>query len=159
MRSIHVLAALALTAAPFVAQAASPEPAQQYTVTNLVSDIAGNAAVTDPNLVNPWGLSRSSSGPWWVADNGPGLSTLYKGDGTIIPLVVPIPPSNLTVSPTGVPTGTVFNGTKDFVVGAAPAVFLFATEDGTISGWNGGPSAVLAVNEGTASVFKGLTMG
>jgi uncharacterized protein (TIGR03118 family) len=159
MRSTHLLTALALTAVPFVAQAAPPEPAQQYTVTNLVSDLSGTAAVTDPNLVNPWGLSRSSGSPWWVADNGTGLSTLYKGDGTIIPLVVTIPPSDPTASPTGTPTGTVFNGTKDFRVGEGPAIFLFATEDGTISGWNGGTHAVLAVNEGTASVFKGLTMG
>ena len=54
---------------------------QHYTQTNLISNIPGMAPVTDPNLVNPWGLSRSSGSPWWVSDNGPGLSTLYHRRG------------------------------------------------------------------------------
>src|SRR5258708_37303389 len=49
---------------------------QHYKQTNLISDIPGMAATTDPNLVNPWGMSRSSSSPWWVSDNGTGVSTL-----------------------------------------------------------------------------------
>jgi uncharacterized protein (TIGR03118 family) len=135
---------------------------QQYTQTNLVSNLPG-AAVTDPNLVNAWGLSRSSTGAWWVSDNGTGLSTLYDGAGAIQSLVVAIPPSDPTLSPTGTPTGTIFNGTTDFAVAPGkPAIFLFATEDGTISGWNPGANpakAIIAVNEGAKSVFKGLTIG
>src|SRR5262245_58084661 len=85
-----------------------------YAVTNLVSDEPGQAALLDPNLVNPWGLSLGpTGGNFWVSDNGTGVSTLYSGDvgGTplsINPLVVTIPQ--------GVPTGQAFNPTNDFVV-------------------------------------------
>src|ERR1035437_5478669 len=92
--------------------ALSAQP-QHYTQTNLVSDIPGMAAVTDPNLVNPWGLSRSSGSPWWISDNGPGLTTLYTGTGSAVPLVVTIPPAD-TSSQTGTPTGQIFNATQDF---------------------------------------------
>jgi uncharacterized protein (TIGR03118 family) len=144
--------------------------AQHYKQTNLVSDTTGAAAVQDPSLVNVWGLSRSSTGPWWVANNGTGTSTLYTGTGQIIPIngngIVTIPPPK--GSPAGTvatPTGTVFNGSADFVLpapNAKPAAFIFVTEDGTISGWNGGPSAVLAVDNsdkgsGNSAVYKGVT--
>ncbi len=156
-RSLVITSTLALAFAPL---ALAQE--QQYTQTNLVSNLSG-AAVTDPNLVNAWGLARSSTGDWWVSDNGPGLSTLYDGTGKIAPLVVTIPPSDPTVSPTGTPTGTVFNGTPDFALAPGkPALFLFATEDGTISGWNPGANptkAIIVVNDGQKSVFKGLTIG
>ena len=142
---------------------AAPEPFQQYTLQTLVSNISGDAAVVDPNLANAWGLSRSSGGDWWVSDNTTGLSTLYDGTGKITPLVVTIPPGDPNASSTGTPTGTIFNGTTDFAVAAGkPAVFLFSTEDGTISGWNPGAAAtkaIIVVNEKQKSVFKGLTAG
>src|SRR3982074_1291555 len=62
--------------------------AQRFQQTNLVSDVPGLAPTTDPNLVNPWGLARSATSPWWVADNHTGVSTLYTGAGAIVPLVV-----------------------------------------------------------------------
>ena len=62
-----------------------------YTQTNLVSDIPGLAANTDPNLVNPWGISFSPMSPFWVSDNGKGVATLYDSSGTPLPLVVSIP--------------------------------------------------------------------
>src|SRR6266568_7592645 len=75
--------------------ALSGQQVQHYKQTNLVSDTPGVAAVTDPNLVNPWGLSRSSGSPWWVSDNGTGLSTLYNGTtGKPASLVVTIPPAD-----------------------------------------------------------------
>jgi uncharacterized protein (TIGR03118 family) len=127
----------------------------------LVADRPGVAAVTDSNLVNPWGLARSSGSPWWISDNGPGLSTLYTGTGTIESLVVAIPPAD-TNSSTGTPTGAIFNGGNGFQLAAGkPAVFLFVTEDGTISGWNPGvnpKAAVIVVNEKEKSVFKGATI-
>ena len=137
------------------------QSAQHYTQTNLVSNLASLAPTVDPNLVNPWGLSRSSKGPWWVSDNGPGLSTLYDGTGKIVPLVVKIPPAD-TSTPTGTPTGTIFNGDPT-VFPIAPgkgAIFLFVTEDGTISGWNPGvsPNAVVVVNNKDKSVYKGATV-
>jgi uncharacterized protein (TIGR03118 family) len=129
-----------------------------YKQTNLVSDVKGKAKFTDPNLVNPWGLSRSNGSPWWVSDNGTGVSTLYEGDGTAASLVVTIPASSPAAS--GTPTGQVFNSTGQFEVGASPAVFIFDSEDGTISGWNGasGTSASIQVNSVDA-VYKGLAIG
>ncbi len=135
---------------------------QHYKQTNLVADVPGMAAATDPNLVNPWGLSRSSGSPWWVSDNGPGLSTLYGGTGNTVPLVVTIPAAESSGGQTGTPTGQVFNGTTDFQLAAGkPALFIFVTEDGTISGWNPGvnaTSAILKVNTHSNSVFKGVAL-
>jgi uncharacterized protein (TIGR03118 family) len=136
--------------------------AQHYTQTNLVSDISGMAAVTDPNLKNAWGLARSSGSPWWVADNATGLSTLYNAAGAIQGLVVTVSPPK-DASGASAPTGVVFNGTADFAVAAGKAAaFIFATEDGTISGWNPGVdlhNAQLVVdNSKKGAVYKGLTL-
>ena len=114
--------------------------AQHYTQTNLVSNTSGVAPVTDPQLINPWGLSRSSSSPWWISDNGTGLSTLYNGPGAKQALVVTIPPAdpNNKNTPLGTPTGTIANGSPtDFLLAPGkPSLFLFSTIDGTIAGWN-----------------------
>jgi uncharacterized protein (TIGR03118 family) len=138
--------------------------AQHYIQTNLVSDLPGMAAVRDPNLVNPWGLARSTGSPWWVSDNGAGLSTLYDGAGTPRSLVVTIPPPPKGSAPSA-PTGVVFNGSPDFVIPSAkggdgkPASFIFVTEDGTISAWDGGAgtNAVLLVDHSPNAVYKGCT--
>ncbi len=136
---------------------ASDGPPQHYLQTNLVSDVPGLAATTDPNLVNAWGLSASSGSPWWVSDNGTGLSTLYTGTGAVQSLVVTIPNVPGSTDPAA-PTGLVFNGVAtDFLVAPGkPAHFLFATEEGTISGWNSGTSAVLMVNNAGTAVYKGF---
>lgn len=127
---------------------------QHYTQTNLVSD-----TTTDSNLVNGWGMSRGTTTPWWVSDNGTGKATLYTGTGTIVPLVVTIPTGDPNKNPMGTPTGQVFNGTSDFKLpNGQPAKFIFVTEDGTISGWNSGTSAVIKVNTKGASGFKGVAM-
>ncbi len=141
---------------------ASPAMAQHYLQTNLTSDQSGMAANMDPNLVNPWGMSRSSGSPWWISDNGTGLSTLYNAAGVAQALVVTIPPADPSQSPTGTPTGTVFSGGASFLLAPAkPALFMFVTEDGTVSGWNPGvspTSAVIKVNTKSASVFKGAAL-
>jgi uncharacterized protein (TIGR03118 family) len=132
--------------------------AQHYTQTPLVSDQPG-ALVTDPNLVNPWGLSRSSTSPWWVADNGMGTSTVYNGTTGALALTVSIPSASGTDP--GVPTGTVFNGTKVFELAPnMPALFLFVTEDGTISGWNRNVDATHAVIKAKDpdAVYKGAAI-
>jgi uncharacterized protein (TIGR03118 family) len=131
-----------------------------YLQRNLVSDLPGLAANTDTNLVNPWGIAFSSSSPFWISDNHSGLSTLYTGAGTPQSLVVNIP-SPAGFSPLGAPTGVVFNNTTNFAVGSnAPAHFIFATEDGTIVGWNAGSNAVLMVdNSSSNAVYKGLAIG
>jgi uncharacterized protein (TIGR03118 family) len=162
--SIHpsTIGALSLASALFALSATAQTNTQHYAQTNLVADRPGIAAVTDPNLVNPWGLSRSSGGAWWVSDNTSGLSTLYDGTGKVIaPPVVTIPPADSN-SKTGSPTGTVFNGGTGFELATGkPAIFLFVTEDGTISGWNPGvaaETAIVKINEKEASVFKGATI-
>jgi uncharacterized protein (TIGR03118 family) len=142
--------------------ASGQDTSRQYLETKLVSNIPGEAAVHDPNLVNAWGLARSSGSPWWVADNGKGLSTLYDGAGAIQGLVVTIPPVD-PKSPPGNPTGIVFNGDpKAFLLAPGkPAIFIFVTEDGTISGWNPGVNPTVAkvvVNETGESVYKGVTI-
>ncbi len=124
-----------------------------YVNTPLVSDLAGKAPNQDPNLVNPWGLAAVPGDPWWVSDNGTGLSTLYDGQGNIQSLVVTIPPSASSTSPTGTPTGIVANTTTDF----GGSFFIFDSEDGTISTWAGAPSATIVVDKGAAAVYKGLT--
>jgi uncharacterized protein (TIGR03118 family) len=113
--------------------ALSAQQVQHYTQTNLVSDTSGMASVTDPNLVNPWGMSRSSGSPWWVSDNGTGVTTLYGATGTAASLVVTIPPGDSSSGQTGTPTGQIFNGTSGFLLAAGfPARFIFVTEDGTV---------------------------
>ena len=154
--AVLVLGLLALVAA-----APAAAGGNAYQVTNLVSDQPGEAAHTDSNLVNAWGLVAGPTTPWWVADNGTDVSTLYDGAGNPIPLVVNVP---------GGPTGLVFNGGSGFVVtdgtnsGAAP--FLFATEAGTIRGWNPGvppppPSTqteIGADRSGVGASYKGLAI-
>lgn len=132
-----------------------------YVETDLVSDQGGMATVTDPNLVNAWGLVASATGPWWVNDNGTGLSTLYNGEGAVQALVVTVPGapgSSGASAPTGIALNT---SSTDFLMGAnAPAHFLFVTEDGTISGWNTGKNAVLEVDNSAANAsYKGVALG
>jgi uncharacterized protein (TIGR03118 family) len=146
--------------------------AQHYTQTNLVTDMGSSAPVTDSNLKNGWGLSRSTGSPWWVSDNGTGVSTLYNIAGTtstlaatVNPRVVVIPPPNGSTS-ISTPTGQVFNGSADFTLAPGiPALFIFVTEDGTISGWNPGfdsahpNNAALKVDNSPNAVYKGVTTG
>ena len=146
--------------------------AQHYRQTNLVSNTSGVAPVTDPQLVNSWGLSRSSSSRWWIADNGTGLSTLYDGTGVKQSLIVTIPPADPSNknTPLGTPTGTIANSSlTDFLLAPGqPAMFLFCTIDGTLAGWNPAvavaqgaapPSthAVTVVKTSDGSSYTGLT--
>jgi uncharacterized protein (TIGR03118 family) len=136
--------------------------AQQYQQTNLVSNSSQPGVVTvDPNLINPWGIARSSTGPWWVADQGKGVSTIYNGSGQHAPpTLVTIPSAGQ--APEGSPTGIVFNGSSDFEVASGkPGIFIFATFDGTISAWNPGVIATVAVvkvNAKPGSVLTGATI-
>jgi uncharacterized protein (TIGR03118 family) len=142
--------------------------------TNLVSDSIAVPAVTiDPNLINPWGIAHSATSPFWVSDNGTGVTTVYTGAGTLVkvgglPAITIAKPSGQTslASPTGDVfniAGSGFNITSGSHTGSS--VFIFATEDGTISGWNptvDPASSVLAVDNsqgGTGAVYKGLAIG
>src|SRR5262249_50816742 len=150
------------------------------------------ALLLDPHLQNPWGIAESPSSPFWLADNAAGVSTLYRAGGAtpvaVLPLVVSIPTPGDPLQQTGAPTGTVFNvdlAAQGFKISGfdrfgnaatAPAVFLFATEDGTIVGWNpninpsgfdparAGTYGIIAVDNSAnptpadGAVYKGLTM-
>jgi uncharacterized protein (TIGR03118 family) len=146
--------------------------AQHYTQQNLVSDTTqpnnadGSAVAVDANLKNAWGLARGASSPWWVNNAGTGTSTLYSGAGAVAPLVVTVPNAKGATGPSG-PTGMIFNGTADFNIAPKnPATFIFATINGTISGW-GPPATPVVANKSTAvnkvdeskdgAVFTGLT--
>ena len=146
--------------------------AQHYTQTNLVSDLSNfngqPVAVQDPTFKNSWGLARSASSPWWINNAGTATSALYTGAGKVVsppsPVAVPNAPGAKGNSS---PTGIVFNGTTDFMISnvpgktPAPAAFIFATENGTISAWNPAVTPLqLAVNEVVekGAVFTGLTL-
>jgi uncharacterized protein (TIGR03118 family) len=186
------VAVLSLASALFPALSS----AQHYTQKNLVSDIAqpnnadGSKVLVDPNLKNPWGITRSSTSPWWISNNNSGTSTLFDGNGNPISIFpdpagspfndfVIVPPPGFAPGTTSAPTGIVFNGSPtDFLLNKGtpagnPAIFIFATEDGTISGWNpadnipagGKPPSINVVLEvdnsdnGSANgaVYKGAT--
>lgn len=128
-----------------------------YTQTNLTSDVMGLAANTDDALVNPWGIAASPTSPFWIADNGTGMSTVYNGAG------VPQPATPLTVTiPDGRPTGAVFNPTSDFKNLTTPAQSLFATEDGVIALWEPslGANAIKMVDQSAGGTsYTGLAIG
>ncbi|HEY3713770.1 MAG TPA: TIGR03118 family protein [Jatrophihabitantaceae bacterium] len=126
---------------------------------NLVSDQPGVAALTDPDLVNPWGMSHGPNTPIWVSNNGSDNTTLYRTDtpGS------PVTKQGLVVSiPGGAPTGQVFNDTTAFTVPGtgAKALFIFAGEDGVLSAWNGaaGTTAVPVGPPSAGGIYKGLTL-
>ena len=128
-----------------------------FVQTNLVSDVPGWAALTDPNLVNPWGLSQGPTTPLWVSDNGTDVTTLYTdppgGSPSIVPLVVKIPG--------GAPTGQVFNPTADFVLGnGSKAFFIFASEAGKVVAWNPtlSPNTRARKKVSSHAIFKGITL-
>ena len=153
--------ALAVSLAASTAQAADGLRFQQR---NLVSDGGVPAAHVDPNLVNAWGVAFNPFGFVWVADADGHVSTLYDGDGNVQSLVVQIPEPDAATG--GEPTGIVFNGSNNFVVGkggvSGPSRFMFATEGGVIAGWAPNVDtthAILAV-DGSAhgASYKGLAL-
>jgi uncharacterized protein (TIGR03118 family) len=133
--------------------------------TNLVSDVGGNAAHTDPALLNPWGIAFMPGQSFFIADNNSGTARVYDASGNAeSPLGFVIPPPPVNAFPSA-PTGVVFNPIpEDFIIRQTPAQFVFATEDGTISTWstingNNPTSALLTVdNSAGGAVYKGLAI-
>jgi uncharacterized protein (TIGR03118 family) len=143
--------------------------AQTYHRTDLTANSTAVSATAhiDPQLKNAWGLARGSGGPWWVSANGTGLTTVYDGAG--VPFVPPGSAQPLVVkiatpdgTGTAAPTGAVFNPTSAFLVGPnAKAIFLFVTEEGTISGWNptvDPANTIIVKNRSGKAVYKGCAI-
>jgi uncharacterized protein (TIGR03118 family) len=164
--AIAVIVPLAIAGFPSLA---SPAVAGDfyYQQTNLVSDGFVPAANIDPNLKNPWGISLSQTGPFWISNQVTGTSTLYNGNGQPFPLASPLVvtiPQNST--PPAGPTGQVFNNTPDFLLSSGgksgKGLFFFANLDGSISGWNpsGTPTqAVQVVPASSSAIYTGLALG
>jgi uncharacterized protein (TIGR03118 family) len=157
-RRIGWIAGMAVAALVGAVPASAGAAAGGYLQENLVSDQPGVAQMTDPQLVNAWGMSRGANTPVWVSDNGADVTTLYNG-------AVPGNPESsvakvLTVSiPGGAPTGQVFNDTTAFVLPGTttPARFIFIGENGDLSAWAGGAAATL-VGHTDGAVYKGLAL-
>ena len=132
----------------------------QYQLTNLVSNQVGQAKHTDPLLVNAWGLAYGTGGPFWISDAGSGWSTLYTGQGLKQGLEVGVP--SASGEGPGSPTGIVFNGSSDFQIQGWSTFFLFATLDGTISGWspqsNPNQAIIVVNNSSSGAVYTGLAV-
>jgi uncharacterized protein (TIGR03118 family) len=129
----------------------------QFTLTSLIT------TTKDSHLKNAWGMAYLPGGPFWISDQDTGVSTIYDANGTIVSLVVTVPPAT---TGTGTPTGIVGNSTSGFVVTqngkSGAAAFIFDTLDGTISGWNSSVdanSAVIAVDNHATANYTGLAIG
>jgi uncharacterized protein (TIGR03118 family) len=153
-RSASVWLAIGAACAALSLPVAAAVPS--FDVTNLVTSDPVNfpAKLTDSQLVNAWGVSYSPTSPFWVSDNGMGVSTIYRVDPvTQVPtkqgLVVSIPGD-------GSVTGQVFNSDSTHSFGGN--LFMFVSEDGTISGWQSGTNATVLQTAATANVYKGVAL-
>jgi uncharacterized protein (TIGR03118 family) len=134
----------------------------QYVKTDLTSNQSGVAPNTSQHLVNAWGLVQlqlapNMASPFWISDNGSGFSTLYDGTGALQGLVVTIPPAPGSPQGTlGTPTGIVGNLTPNFEISgnhtSGSSVFIFATMDGTIVGWNPNVDPIDSMGMSTATI-------
>lgn len=139
---------------------------REFVQTNLVSDISGLAAITDPELINPWGVSFSTTSPFWISNQGKNTTTLYAvTHSTTVTKVGINPPTGFVAIPTTAqgpqgPTGQVNNvNASSFLVknggDGGPAHFIFANLNGTISAWDGGPTAFVQVTT-PGALYTGL---
>ena len=161
MRVLNILrAALVCAAATLPVPAATP--ANAYYQHNLVSDTAGVADFTDPNLINPWGIATSATSPFWVNDAGTGLSTVYTSSGSVSTTHAIVAPSAAGTSPAPA-TAIVVGISGSFAVGPSHfSSFIFCTQDGAISGWSSAQDATHAILEvdmsSAGAVFDGLAI-
>jgi uncharacterized protein (TIGR03118 family) len=143
--------------AAFVLVLATNAALAQYQLTNLDSDLKGKAKHQDTLLKNGWGLAYAPGGPFWLSDEATGWTTLYDGLGNIQSLKATIPAASGTGP--GTPTGIVYNGSSEFKIRNWTSLFLFATLDGTISGWSSfNPSAALLGATRANAVYTGLAI-
>jgi uncharacterized protein (TIGR03118 family) len=164
MKPIHRIAST-LIGGVVTLLASTSVVASPYDQTNLVSDVTGLAQITDPNLLNPWGMSFSGTSPFWVSEQGANKTELFtyangiaaaQAPSNAAPLIVSIPTT--AGGPQG-PTGQVFNSTTAFLVGAAKANFIFANLNGTISAWNPGAGTTAVIEASTTgALYTGLAI-
>ena len=131
-----------------------------YQQVNLVADSAGyGTARIDPYLNNAWGIAIGPTGALWIASNHKGLSTVYDRNG--IQLMTPVNiPLGLNANGSS-PAGVVYNTTSSFIIPLTAQVskFIFSTEDGIISAWSSGTSAITVVDKSASGkVYKGIAM-
>ena len=132
-----------------------------YQQVNLVSDVSSfGAEALDPDLLNPWGMAIGPTGAIWIADNHAGVTTIYDNTGQTLlsPVAVPFHGQHKG----GAPTGVIFNPTENFMVpGNTPkkALFIYASEDGTVSAWSGSDSTYTVADRASAgAVYKGIAL-
>jgi uncharacterized protein (TIGR03118 family) len=155
-----VLGAVALVVLATAPAAQSAPPGSRFSRIDIVSDQPGAARLTDPNLVNAWGVAAGPASPLWVVANGTNVAAIYPGvhaeDVTIASLVVN--------TATDGPTGIVFNPTNEFAVGGQRALFIFDSEAGDITGWAPNvpppPPSTMAqpATHVEGAIFKGLAL-
>ncbi|MGA8301970.1 MAG: TIGR03118 family protein, partial [Terriglobales bacterium] len=145
--AVMLLLVLSLAAGPAFAQ---------YTATTLVKNTGKNG---DKQLINPWGLAYGPGEPFWLGDEGSGLSTLYDGSGVKQSLVVTIP--SASGSGLGSPAGVVYNAGTGFQIDNWTSAFMFSTLDGLICGWShfDPNAALIGVNNwSSGAVYTGLAI-
>ncbi len=135
----------------------SPKDFKNFVQVDIVGTTPAAGRNADANLVNGWGITFPPSGPAWVSSEGKGKSTIYNLDGVTVASAVNIPYAGTSTS--GHPTGHVYNPTSDFKLpDGNPAQFIFATADGTISGWNSGNAAVKKIDRSPSASYLGIAM-
>ncbi len=172
-RHFFAATAIALSLATVTAARADSDDRTVYLQTNLVSNTMAEVQPADPDLQNSWGVANIPGGPLWISDNNDGLSTLYDGNGVKqgLTVTIPLPPGRMA-PPAAAPTGMVWNPTSSFTITAnsvtVPAIFIWVSEDGTITAWNpaadpivaGASTASLVLdNSKSGAVYKGLGFG
>jgi uncharacterized protein (TIGR03118 family) len=132
-----------------------PQAVKDFHQVNLIGDNNEySPARIDPALVNAWGIAFSSGGTPWVSAEGSGIS-LIIGAVSLTPVSIPSP----TATTGGHPTGQLFNSSTDFKLpNGNPARFIFAGDDGVISGWNGGSAAIRKINNSPAAGYFGIAL-
>ena len=147
-----------------IVAASAQTAANVYVQHNLVSNVPGLADVTDPNLIDPWGMSFSSGSPFWISNHGKGNTTVYNNASSTAPITVTTTvvtiPSGAGGPAISAPTGQVQNSTGGFLLANGKAAsFIFCTEDGTVSAWNGGTAATVMVDfSSVGTVYKGMAI-
>jgi uncharacterized protein (TIGR03118 family) len=153
---------------------AAAQTAGTYVVTNLVSDGSVPATITDPNFINPWGVTNST---FWVNTQATGLDYVIAPTNfppftppaaPAIAFKISIPAATGGTTATGQPSGAASTGAATGFLLPAPnstkATFLFASLDGIITGWNSklgtaGAVAQVVINNNAASAeYTGLAL-